>query len=92
VLESAWYGLLAVASAVLAATALYIYSNPVGSQIANGVQGRYFLPLAGVFAILLEARLPILPRALRTSWLVATLMLIEAILTGLVVNAAYSVI
>jgi uncharacterized membrane protein (DUF485 family) len=54
VLCALWYLSLALASAFLAITALYLISAQVGQNEVTGVQGRYFIPilvLAGMAAI-----------------------------------------
>lgn len=58
-LECCWYVILGLASTVLISTTLYVYSNVVGQPFIKGVQGRYFLPLAGIAAVVLESRVPL---------------------------------
>lgn len=57
-LETAWYLLLLIASALLVILAMYVYWIPnwnPDSAFIGGVQGRYFLPLAGLVAVTLQA-------------------------------------
>jgi hypothetical protein len=59
-LAGAWQLLIVAGGVVLIEIALYLTWNPVGSRFIGGVQGRYFLPLLGVFVIALRTllRLP----------------------------------
>ena len=65
VLCALWYLALAVASAVLVMTAMYLMSAHVGQNEVSGVQGRYFIPilvLAGMAATeLAPGRRPSVP-------------------------------
>jgi uncharacterized membrane protein len=91
-LELAWQLILLVTSALLVLVALYIYSTPVGLGIIIGVQGRYFLPLAGLSALTIYAVAPpstVLSAALRTGALV--LIAVEAFFTLVLVAVAYGV-
>ena len=45
--EAVWTLLMVLAAGGLVVVALYIYWTPVGAPIVEGIQGRYFLPLAG---------------------------------------------
>ena len=61
-----WYSALALASAFLVMTAMYLMNTQVGQTEVTGVQGRYFIPilvLAGMAAIeLAPGRRPSAPR------------------------------
>ncbi len=91
-LETAWQALLLCASSLLIIVALYLLWTPVGSGAIEGVQGRYFLPLAGLAAVTLSATIP--PTSLNKSWLVLGVLLVvvtEALLTTIVVANTYQV-
>jgi uncharacterized membrane protein len=66
VLCALWYLALAVTSAVLVMTAMYLMATQVGQNEVTGVQGRYFIPifvLAGMAATeLAPGRRPSVPR------------------------------
>jgi uncharacterized membrane protein len=54
VLPALWHVVLALASAALVMTAMYLMSSNIGQDEVTGVQGRYFIPilvLAGLAAI-----------------------------------------
>jgi len=84
VYEGAWYIFVALSCVLLTMLALYLYWNQVGAQGLVGMQGRYFLPLAGVMAVLLQGRVPLLCGvwADRSQWIVVTAVVIEAALTA----------
>jgi predicted membrane protein len=44
--EKWWIALLTIGVIVLIFTSLYVQWNPVGNSMINGVQGRYFMPVA----------------------------------------------
>ena len=66
VLRSLWYLVLALASAFLIMTAMYLMAARVGLNEITGAQGRYFIPiltLAGMAAIeLAPGRRPLAPK------------------------------
>lgn len=64
-----WLLALIAASVLLVFTALYIYWNPVGASEVEGVQGRYFLPLAPLAFALLYGLVPPLPERYRPAFL-----------------------
>ena len=91
--EAAWQSVLLGASGLLIFVALYLYCTPVGLGVVNGVQGRYFLPLAGLVAVVLSATIPSLRLhkplpVLIVFFLVAT----EVLLTSGVVAYSYEVL
>jgi uncharacterized membrane protein len=49
---------LVLASAGLSITALYLYFTPVGATSVQGVQGRYFIPIAPLFVVSMSAITP----------------------------------
>ena len=73
-----WYLALAVASAFLVMTALYIVSTQVGGNEVTGVQGRYFIPilvLGGMAAIeLAPGRRPSAPSWRNLAWIAAIIV------------------
>lgn len=93
-LELLWYLAVVLSSALLIMTALYAYWSNLGSSIVLGVQGRYFLPLAGVLAIIVESRIPILqtPSAGWVKYSVFVVSFVEAVSTCLLVISAYNVL
>lgn len=52
-----WQLLMVLGGVVLIELALYVTWNPVGSPFIEGVQGRYFLPLLGLFLLALHTLL-----------------------------------
>lgn len=92
--EAIWQALLLGACALLVLVALYLYWTPVGSGVIDGVQGRYFLPLAGLAAVTLCAAVPPPPRVLGpvvTPALLLMLVAAEVVLTSIVVAQSYQV-
>ncbi len=78
VLCALWYFALAVASAVLVVTAMYLMSAQVGQNEVTGVQGRYFIPilvLAGMSLIeLAPGRRPSAPSRRNLAWMGAIIV------------------
>src|ERR1044072_605649 len=61
-IEAVWQIALLGASAVLIFVAMYLYFTPVGLNLIIGVQGRYFLPLAGIASVTICATIsPLFP-------------------------------
>lgn len=58
---AAWSLALAACCGLLVLTALYVMWTPVGAPLVEGVQGRYFLPIAGIAAFALLRLMPRLP-------------------------------
>jgi uncharacterized membrane protein len=91
--EALWYTLLISASALLVLVAMYLYWSPVGAGLITGVQGRYFLPLAGLGAVTLCAAMPPALRLLGP-WASSVPLLmaaVEVVLTSVVVVQRYGV-
>jgi uncharacterized membrane protein len=82
VLSALWYLGLAVASAFLVMTALYLVSAQVGQNKITGVQGRYFIPilvLAGMAVIeMAPGRRPSAP-SWRNLACVATIIVVQIV-------------
>jgi len=57
---AAWDGLLLVGCCAMIVAALYVTYAPVGHFMADGVQGRYFLPLLPLLAAVLSGLMPAL--------------------------------
>jgi len=92
--EALWQALLLGASALLVMIALYLYFTPVGLHVIHGVQGRYFLPLAGLAAVTLCAATPLPPWVLNPLVAPAVLLMVtaEVVLTFIVVMREYQVV
>lgn len=92
--QGIWYLALALISAMLIMTAMYVTWTPAGSGTIQGVQGRYFipiLPLAGMGLMeLLPAR-----RTARPAWVglasVAGIILLEIVATDATIIRAFAV-
>ncbi|WP_158930665.1 DUF2142 domain-containing protein [Acidisphaera sp. S103] len=91
--EALWQTLLLGTSALLVLIALYLYWTPVGEHVISGVQGRYFLPLAGLAAVTLGAAVPPRPRTLGPllELVVVLTVATEVVWTSIVVVQAYKV-
>ena len=57
-IEAGWQVLLIAACSLLVLTSQYLVFTPVGAKIIEGVQGRYFLPLAPLAAVALNGTFP----------------------------------
>jgi uncharacterized membrane protein len=70
--------------------ALYVIWTPVAAPVVEGVQGRYFLPLAVFLPLLVEGERPLLPRGWGTAVesALAALVLVFPLITLLVVERA----
>jgi uncharacterized membrane protein len=91
--EALWQTLLLSISALLVLVALYLYWSPVGAAVIYGVQGRYFLPLAGLASVTLDAAALPRPRVLGPflERVVVSVVAIEVALTSVVVVQTYKV-
>lgn len=82
----AWQGLIfsgaAIATGILAVLAIYLSFSAVGSPVAEGVQGRYFLPLLMPLAIGLRSLLPLRAEMLETSLRIIVPTVSTAVLIG----------
>ena len=85
--RAAWMVGLMLASLSLILLALEVLWSPVGTLIAEGVQGRYFIPLAGAACVALEGLLPVLPPSLNRA--IPSLAIAEGSLTIAVVVREY---
>ena len=91
--DACWDLVLVVASALLVLIAVYLYWSAVGSPVIDGVQGRYFLPLAGLLLATVSAAMPSRLR-LRSSTIVSFVIVVvaaEVVMTDIVVMRAYQV-
>jgi hypothetical protein len=72
---------------------MYLYWSPVGADVISGVQGRYFLPLAGLASVTLCAAIPARLRLLAPAACYAVVLGVaaEAGMTSVVVVQHYKV-
>jgi uncharacterized membrane protein len=91
--EIVWNLLLVAGSALLLIVTLYLYWEPVGARSVSGVQGRYFLPLAGAVAAAIEGLWPLLGRSwgARAQAAILACAALGALLTPAVIVSAYNV-
>ena len=88
-----WQFALVAGSVVLVELALYLTWSPVGSPSIEGVQGRYFLPLLGLFLFALHTLLRLPPdkgRARRLQTVVLALALVQALALDATVASTFS--
>lgn len=91
-LETAWQAILLGSSCLLIFVATYLLWTPVGLDTIEGIQGRYFVPLAGLAAVMLSAMVP--PISLNKSWLTLAVLLVmaaEVLFTTIVIANTYEV-
>ena len=86
----AWKAALAVATAMLVMTALYLLWTPVGRDVVRGVQGRYFLPFAGLTALILTSSVRI-PRHRAAPPFAIGIVAVMLLVTELVIVNTYDV-
>jgi uncharacterized membrane protein len=92
-LEASWHIFLLGVSGLLIYVALYLYATPVGFGMVIAIQGRYFLPLAGLAAVTLSATIsPLSRHGAIPALAVLCLTSAEVLLTLGVVSRAYKVL
>jgi uncharacterized membrane protein len=91
--RAAWNVALLLSAALLVMLGMYLLWTPPGASEVQGVQGRYFLPLAPLAAVCFESlahTLSLRPRpALEMA--VLPILALESVLAALVIANAYSV-
>ena len=92
-----WNAALVLCSVFLILTVLYLVWTPIGAGVIEGVQGRYFLPLAGLAVFNLAdltaplVEKPILPPR-RVAMLCAVFVVTSISLSEFVIVSAFSVV
>lgn len=93
--EALCCALLVAGSVILIFAVVYIYWNPIGSTLINGVQGRYFIPLVGAVGAILVSMLELAssPGRLKAYQRLFVLTLLAVAMMGpLAVIQAYDVL
>lgn len=89
-----WESMLFAACCALIMTALYLSWTPVGNNMVDGVQGRYFLPMLGLASAICSS-LVTTPKISRysviASWVVVTILLFEIGIADWTVARAYRI-
>jgi len=89
-----WYSTLALASAVLVMTALYLLSGQVGESEVPGVQGRYFIPILvplGMAAMELAPRRRPSAQGWRSMACIAAIIIVQIVVTDASIIRAFHV-
>jgi uncharacterized membrane protein len=91
--EAMWQLLLLGMSALLVLLALYLFWTPVGRNVIEGVQGRYFLPLAALAVVAFCSPMPLQSPGLARilTKLVLLMTASEVVLSFIVIARGYQV-